>query len=315
MKSRPTILCPVDFSDASRGALRYARAIAEHFGSRLVILAVEDPLLTEAVDLGTGVVWDPEDTRRELTRFVSRAMHGNPLKTTDVQYEVSVGKPARQILHVAREQSCDLIVMSTHGLTGMRKLFFGSTTERVLRETSIPVLATPPTAEAPPSMHEISRLVGRILVPVDLSPASLHQVQIARGLAEAMAVPFIVTSVVEPIRSPLAARVHLTGVEIERKARAEDALNELIATVPRRLHPEALVAYGDPAEEIAKIARDRQAGLIVIGLHGSPMLGPRMGSVTYRVLCLAPALVLALPPAPVAAPPEAATEKQGLAHT
>ena len=64
MNSRSTILCPVDFSDASRGALRYARAIAEHFGSRLVILAVEDPLLTEAVDLGTGVMWDPEDTRR-----------------------------------------------------------------------------------------------------------------------------------------------------------------------------------------------------------------------------------------------------------
>ena len=56
MKPRPRVLCPVDFSDASRGALRYARAIAKHFGTRLVILAVEDPLLTEAIDLGTGVV-------------------------------------------------------------------------------------------------------------------------------------------------------------------------------------------------------------------------------------------------------------------
>jgi universal stress protein A len=315
MNSRLTILCPVDFSDASRGALRYARAIAEHFGSRLVVLAVEDPLLTEAVDLGTGVVWDPEGTRRELSRFVSKALQGNPLKLTDIHYEVRVGKPAKQILHVAHEQSCDLIVMSTHGLTGMRKLFFGSTTERVLRETTIPVLATPPTAEAPPTVEELHRLVGRVLVPVDLSPASLHQVQIARGIAEALSTPMVVTYVVEPIRSPLAAKIHLTGIEIERRTRAEDALNELIATVPRRMHPEALVAYGDPAEEIAKIARDRQAGLIVIGLHGSPMLGPRMGSVTYRVLCLAPALVLALPPAPVVAPPEAATEKQGLAHT
>lgn len=315
MNSRPTILCPVDFSDASRGALRYARAIAEHFGSRLVILAVEDPLLTEAVDLGTGVVWDPEDTRGELSRFVSKALHGHPLKGVDVHYEVTVGKPAKQILHVAREQACDLIVMSTHGLTGMRKLFFGSTTERVLRETTIPVLATPPTAEGPSSLEEIRRIVGRVLVPVDLTPASLHQVQIARGLAEALTVPLIVTFVVEPIRSPLAAKIHLTGIEMERRTRAEDALNELLATVPRRMHPEALVAYGDPAEEIAKIARDRQAGLIVIGLHGSPMLGPRMGSVTYRVLCLAPALVLALPPTPVGAPPEAATQSQGLAHT
>ena len=74
---------------------------------------------------------------------------------------------------------------------------------------------------------------------------------------------------------------------------------------------ESLVAFGDPAEEIAKLARERQAGLIVIGLHGSPMLGPRMGSVTYRVLCLAPALVLALPPMPAAVPAEASADETG----
>ena len=51
-----------------------------------------------------------------------------------------------------------------------------------------------------------------------------------------------------------------------------------------------------PAEEIAKVVRNRQAGLVVMGLHGTPPLGPRMGSVTYRMLCLTPTLVLALPP-------------------
>jgi nucleotide-binding universal stress UspA family protein len=66
--------------------------------------------------------------------------------------------------------------------------------------------------------------------------------------------------------------------------------------IPANLRPEALVAYGDPAEEIAKVARDRSAGLIVIGLHASSLMGPRMGSVTYRVLCLTSTLVLALPP-------------------
>ena len=68
--------------------------------------------------------------------------------------------------------------------------------------------------------------------------------------------------------------------------------------IARRLQPEALVAYGDPAEELAKVAHDRQAGLVVMGVHGSPLLGPRMGSVTYRLLCLCPTLVLALPPQP-----------------
>jgi universal stress protein A len=306
MPSRPTILCPVDFSDASRSALRYARLISGHFAARVVILTVEDPLLTEAIDLGTGHVWDPEDTRRELAHFAAGALGGNPLKGAEIEYDVRVGKPAKQVLLVAHENACDLIVMSTHGLTGMRKMFFGSTTERVLRETTIPVLAVPPSETVPQSMEELRRTVGRILVPVDLSPASLHQVQVARAVSEGLNVPLLATTVIEPVRSPLAARLHLPSIDLERRTRAEDALNELLATVPRNLHPEALVAYGDPAEEIAKVARDRHAGLMVIGLHGSPVLGPRMGSVTYRVLCLAPTLVLALPPQPVPATSDAA---------
>jgi nucleotide-binding universal stress UspA family protein len=214
--------------------------------------------------------------------------------------------------------AADLIVMSTHGLTGMRKLFFGSTTERVLRETTVPVLATPPADPGPIALADARILFRRMLVPVDLSKWALHQVQVARAVSEALNLPFIALHVVEPVRSPLIAKVHLTHVELERRARAEDALEEILATVPRTLSPESLVEYGDPAEEIAKCARDRQAGLIVIGLHGSPMLGPRMGSVTYRVLCLAHALVLALPPhtaAPAALDVATAAHEQPVAHT
>ncbi len=197
--------------------------------------------------------------------------------------------------------------MSTHGLTGMRKLFFGSTTERVLRETTMPVLVVPPSETVPQSIEDARRSIGRILVPVDLLPSSVHQIHVAGALSEALQVPLLATTVVEPVRSPLAARLHLPSIDLERRTRAEDALNELLAGVPKSLHPEALVAYGDPAEEIAKIAHDRHAGLMVIGLHGSPMLGPRMGSVTYRVLCLAQTLVLALPPQPVPAANDAAS--------
>lgn len=296
MNPHPAVLCPIDFSDGSLGALRYARAVAEHVGGRLVILAVEDPLLTEAAALGTGTAWSPEETRQELVRFTSGVLHGHSVKENDVEFRVAVGKPARQILLVAREAACDLIVMSTHGLTGMRKMFFGATTERVLRETTIPVLATPPADAGPRSLADIRTSVGRILVPLDLSGTSSHQLEMAQRIAEALRVPLLATSIVEPVRSPLAAKLHLPSIEVERRTRAEDALAALLAAVPKQLHPEALVAYGDPAEEIAKVARDRRAGLIIIGLQGSPLLGPHMGSVTYRVLCLTSALVLTLPP-------------------
>lgn len=300
MNVRPTVLCPIDYSPASAGALRYAAAIAEHYVTRLIILTVEDPLLTAAMDLGTGAHWTREASEEQMAKFVTDTFGGEPIAM--FEYEVAVGKPPVEILRVARERSCDLIVMSSHGLTGARKLFFGSTTERVLREANTPVLVTPGATLGPVHFDDAKRLIGRIVVPVDLSPASLYQTKVARDLSERLEVPLILVHVIEPVRSGLLARLNVTGLDSSRRALAEDGLSELLATIPRRLKPEALVAHGDPAEEAAKVARDRHAGLVVMGLHGTPMLGPRMGSVTYRMLCLTSALVLALPPRqPVAA--------------
>jgi nucleotide-binding universal stress UspA family protein len=296
MSVRPSILCPVDFSDASAGALRYAAAVATHFGARLIVLTVEDPVLTEALDLGSGIMWTPDHCKKELAQFAAKTFGTGLPVGASLEYEVAVGKPASEILRVARERSSDLIVVSTHGLTGMRRLFFGSTTERVLRETTTPVLVTPAHDPGPIRLEDAKQLIGRIIVPVDLSSASAHQIDVARGIAGAVAVPLILVHVVEPLRSRFAARLHMTGIEGDRRAVAEDALQELLATASCPGHAEALVACGDPAEEIAKVARDRQAGLVVMGLHGSPLLGPRMGSVTYRLLCLSSTLVLALPP-------------------
>jgi nucleotide-binding universal stress UspA family protein len=309
MNVRPSILCPVDFSAPSVSALRIAGAIAAQASARLIVLTVEDPLLTEAMDLGAGIVWNADDTKKELRKFAERVFGPDSAMLTALEYDVVVGKPAPEILRVARERSCDLTVMSSHGLTGVRKLFFGSTTERVLRETTKPVLVTPPEA-AEMSFEQWRAHLRRILVPVDLSDASLAQVQTARKLAEALKVGIIVLHVIEPVKSHLAAKLNLAGIDGDRRAIAEDGLHALLATLPRKLHAEALIAYGDPAEELTKVVHDRHAGLVVIGLHSSPMLGPRMGSVTYRVLCLSRTPVLALPPhyvAPVLTEPCAST--------
>jgi universal stress protein A len=296
MNIRPSILCPIDYSDASAEALRYAAAIAAHFVTRLIVLTVEDPLLTAAMDLGTGVHWTREGSEGEIAKFVRQTFGDAAAILGTCEYDVAVGKPPVEILRVARERSCDLIVMSSHGLTGARKLFFGSTTERVLRETAVPVLITPPDNPGPIHVEDAKRLIGRIVVPVDLSPAARYQTQAAGGLAEALDVPLLLVHVIEPVRSHLVARLNLAGLDSNRRAIAEEGLGELLASVPRRVKSEALVAHGDPAEEAAKIVRDRHAGLVVLGLHGSPLLGPRMGSVTYRMLCLTRTLVLALPP-------------------
>ena len=296
MNVRPSILCPIDYSDASAGALRYAAAIAEHFATRLIVLTVEDPLLTTAIDLGTGVHWTRDLSEREVSKFVTNTFGEDAAALAMCEYDVAVGKPPVEILRVARERTCDLIVMSSHGLTGARKLFFGSTTERVLRETTVPVLVTPPVNTGPIHIEDAKRVLGRIVAPVDLSPASLHQIQVASGLAEALNLPLVLVHVIEPVKSALLSRLHLTGLDSSRRGVAEDSLDELVAAIPRRLRAEPLIVFGDPAEEAAKVVRDRGASLVVMGLHGSPLLGPRMGSVTYRMLCLLRTLVLALPP-------------------
>ena len=299
MTYRPSVLSPIDFSDSSRGALRYSAVIAAHFAAGLTLLAVNDPLLQEADEIA-GVAQLTEDTRRDMERFLSETFASLPQGVADVRLEVTTGKPAPEILRVSREKHCDLIVMSSHGLTGFRKLFFGSTTERVLRETSVPVLVTPATDQGPESVDDIRKAVRRVMAPVDLSAATPYQLRIARGLAEALDVPLLVLHVVEPVRLRASALPRLPKVEAERRHRAEQDLKRAVEDMPARIKTEVLIAYGEPAEEIAKVASDREAGIVVMGLHSSPVLGPRMGSVTYRVLCLAHRHVLALPPLPPA---------------
>ena len=309
---RPSVLCPIDFSESSRGALRYGGLIAAHYGTRLTLMAVNDPLLQEAAELAAGPDHLAQDTLRELVKFLDETIEERD-GIGDIRFQVVTGKPAAEVLRIAREHAVDLIVIGSHGATGFRKLFFGSTTERVLRETTVPVLVTPATHPGPRKAEEIRKIVRRVLVPVDLTAATGHQLQSARAVAEMLDLPLLIVHVIEPVRSLVAAQPRLPKIEAERRDRAERELEQATAGMPSSVRPELLVSYGEPAEEIAKVAQDRDAGLIVMGLHSSPLLGPRMGSVTYRVLCLAHRLVLALPPQPApgsrATVPTSATEE------
>ena len=291
--SRPTILCPIDFSTPSLGALRYAMAIAEHFGAQLTLLTVSDPLLSEAAELRIGASWLSQRADRDLHRFFEQTMAGRP-GTIDVSTKVLTGKPAAEILKQAEADRADLIVMSSRGNSGVRKFFFGATTERVLRETTIPVLVTPAHDTGPQDLEQLRRRLHHVLVPLDFMGATSPQLEVARAIADSLGTTLLLAHVVEPLWfATVAPELH--GTDNERRHRAEQFLMEAKPSGPER-KVELLTAFGDPAEEIAKIATDRGVGLIVMSLHASQRSGPRMGSVTYRVLCLAPTLVLALPP-------------------
>ena len=291
-----SVLVPIDFSDASRGALRYATALAHHLEAELRVVTVADPLLMEAALLRMSAEEVTAAVRKDLEAFCRDALEGSGARAT-IRYEIVTGKPAVEILRLSHNPPASVIVMSTQGLTGARKLFFGSTTERVLRETTVPTLLTPPHNPGTVRVDEIKRALRHVLIPVDLSSDLSLQLAAGKAIAGALGASILLTFVVEPLRFAMTGLGHLPNIDAERRYQAEQRLAELANTLPDDQQVEALVVHGDPAEEIAKVARDRNAGLIVMGLHSSSMLGPRMGSVTYRVLCLTSTFVLALPPA------------------
>lgn len=275
----------------------YAAAIADHFGARLTLLAVDDPLLAEASASAGLVPSLAEQTKEELQGVSAEVLRSSThVGAAHVHFRVRTGKPAVEILQEARELATDLIVMSSRGQTGVRKAFFGSTTERVLRETSVPVLVTP--TEQPPgrSLEDIARHVGRVLAPVDLTVASHHQVSIAAAIAESLSVPLLIAHVLERVVIPLRVRIGVSGADATRRATAEDQVHALARSVPTSVATETFVLMGDVADEIVKLTETRRGNLIVMGLHSSDLLGPRIGSVTYRVVALTRTLVLALPP-------------------
>jgi nucleotide-binding universal stress UspA family protein len=295
--STRTAICPVDFSDHSRQALRYASALAAYVDGRLVVAHVVDPLLAAAQ---RTYQWDPlgADTREELEGFVWPETDAEELPRSGVELVLRQGEAAAEIVGLAKARGAELIVMGTHGLSGFRRMFFGSTTARVLRATDIPVLAVPLGDEAAQARGP-RRLVGALVAPVDFSDSSLRAADMAVRIAKALGQPLVLLHVVSPLRA--AARWQ-PDASAHDEVRVEKARNELARIVVGlgATDVERLVSTGDPAEEIARVASERRAGVIVMGLqgHGLPLVGRAPGSVATRVLALAPVPVLCVPGTP-----------------
>jgi nucleotide-binding universal stress UspA family protein len=288
-----TAICPVDFSDHSRQALRYASALAAYVDGRLIVAHVVDPLLAAAQQT---YQWDPvgEEARAELARFALPEVEAEGLSPTAVELVLKQGHVAAEILALAKKHGADLIVLGTHGLSGFRRMFFGSTTGRVLRHAEIPVLAVPLHETSAPSGPR--RLAGPFVVPVDFSDASVRAAGMGAQLARALGQPLVLLHVVPPIRVGPRWQAEAAAYDAGRVEKARTELQHVRAGLEAG-DVEIVVAQGDPAEEIARLAAERHAGVIAMGLQGEglPLVGRAPGSVATRVLALAQVPVLAVP--------------------
>jgi nucleotide-binding universal stress UspA family protein len=140
------ILAPTDFSDFSKQALKSALELAQAFNAQLSLLHVVEPppypiegLVPSS--LGANLL---DDLERQASNELAQVLPEAQGATIEVTRRVIVGIPYRKIVEVAEEEKSDLIVMATHGRTGLSHLVMGSVAERVVRTAPCPVLTIRP---------------------------------------------------------------------------------------------------------------------------------------------------------------------------
>lgn len=296
------ILCAVDFSDTSALALTCAREIADHHAQPLTVVTVADPLLAAAEQLQAG-----GDSitlvRGALAAFVEERIGKGSVAGQHLH--VRIGNPADEVVALARDIHAQLIVVGTQGSTGIEKMVFGSVAERLLRTTDRPVLVVPP-AFGQSSRHVLGSL-REVLVPVDFHDFAFDDARVAARVAHASHATLHLVHVLPgdgmgrwTVLQPMAAvqmGEYLAGARAEREEKAMTALQRLAEALETTPEPQLRVLDGSVADEIARLAARETVDLIVMGLRGAEGTpSDRVGSVAYRVLCLSPVPVLALPP-------------------
>jgi nucleotide-binding universal stress UspA family protein len=135
------LLVPIDFSKLSEKALRYAVGIAGQFGAEITLMHVVEQVVTATDWVYPFTLADFPIARDTLTKKLGELAKDTGVKTNTV---VHMGNPARQIVDTAREREVDLIVLSTHGYTGLKHALLGSVAEKVVRHAPCPVLTVRP---------------------------------------------------------------------------------------------------------------------------------------------------------------------------
>lgn len=274
------ILWTTDFSPASLASLPHAIALARRYESTLYLAHVVVPHPYPMVS--PEAVPYIEDLRRtNSTRLAALAESG---QVQDIPHEVLMGhgEVAEELNAMVRDHQIDLLVLATHGRRGLRHFLLGSVAEEIWRTAECPVLTVGPHALNRPS-EEIA--LRQILYPTDLSAESFAAAPFALSFALEYGSRLTVLHVV-----PAAIR---TSARLLARA-FRDELQEIFPseTVPW-CEPDYLVESGDPAETILKMAKERKADLLVLGVRSPEALTKQhISNVAYPVVAGADCPVL-----------------------
>jgi len=275
----------VDLSDFSPPVLAHAVALAKWFGAEVTALHVFASYIPPA-SLTTYPGWMLEvpEARTAILKELEAVTAAFASKGIRVPMETAEGDPAAEIVQRAEALEVDLIVMGTHGRSGFDRFTLGSVTEKVLRKASCPVLTLPPSA--PRKVDDV--VYRRILCPIDFSPSSARALDFGLTVAAKAGAAVTVLHVVEswdPERE-LEGSSYIAELRRRQCETEQASLRQFTATRnvgAREL--EHLVVLGWPHREIVRLAAERAADLIVMGVRGrGPVDLTLFGSTTNQVV-------------------------------
>lgn len=265
------ILFPTDFSEVAERAFLYASSIADRFDAELHVVNVVVPGRPYSASPMDYLTRDLPDTDAAEPRY-------DEAQIPVIHAEIEDFSPTTAVLGYVKSHDIDLIVMGTHGRSGVDRIITGSIAEDLVRHSSCPVL-TLQASSAPK--------IERVLVPVDFSDHSRLIVTYARELAAVYGAQLYVLHVVEDYTMAQVygfEPVAVDAPEVLERVRAN--LQRLVDEAPGAdVAIEYHVVAGNPVNEITRFADEIEAGLIVTATHGHTGIKRfLLGSVTERVV-------------------------------
>ncbi len=299
MNAIQRILCPTDFTEFSRRALRHAIALARWKECELVVLHVLEPAIAIHAARGGAAVADPrhlDERRRRIVQAMGDFTAPASAAGIQIRTVVEEGAEVEEILRQVRALGADLLVMGTHGRGGFERMLLGSVTDTVLRNALCPVLVVPSIHLEPGEDVAAVNAQGpyaHIVCPIDFSECSRAASRAALDLAATSAARLTLLHALEtphdeaaPAANGPATAAHrdLTADPVQRMA---DALHEAAAA---GVQADSVVMRGKAAAGIVSVAEDLLAELIVMGVRGHAstdrsLFGSTAQHVTRAALC------------------------------
>ena len=287
MNSLTKILLPVDFSERSALAVHYARDLAVHFRSELILAHVLPPLHSEfGVEITGSMLVDVYRSRTDQAERDLNAFELDALTGLNVRRLLLHGEPASKIVELAHEEHVDLIAMPTHGYGQFRRFILGSNTAKVLHDADCPVWTGVHIEDAAPAAAPFAK----ILCAVDLGPQS------ARALAWASWLQREFHGQLTLIHAIAAHAEALDEPDLSWRTGIREIAEEELLRLQRDTGAEAdlLLEAGEPTRIICSAASRVGAGTVIIGRGSAAGNFGRLRTNSYAIIRQSPCPVVSV---------------------